>query len=55
MGQKPQTDAHPPKARETVPSREPQGEHKCTACGAVFEWERDLRKHELERHASGSS
>jgi hypothetical protein len=40
-----------PKAREEFHGRQPQGEHKCTTCGAVFELDDDLRKHELEQHA----
>ena len=47
----PRREADAPKAREPYRGRQPQGEHKCTTCGAVFEWDEDLRRHEQERHA----
>lgn len=42
------TDA--PTAHEPYRGRQPQGEHKCTVCGAVFERNEELRDHELKRH-----
>jgi hypothetical protein len=51
MAEKRPLHARRPKARQPVPTRDPRGEHKCTACGTIFEWEPDLRKHELARHA----
>ena len=39
-----------PRAHEPVRERQPQGEHKCTVCGDVFDTEDDLRRHQTLRH-----
>jgi len=44
-----------PRAREPYRGRQPQGEHKCTVCAAVFDTEDELRAHQTRRHGAAPS
>ena len=44
-----------PRAHEPIRERLPQGEHKCTVCGGVFDTEDDLQRHQVKRHGAAPS
>ena len=55
VGGYPSGVTEPPRAKEPYRGRQPQGEHKCTVCGDVFETEDDLRAHQTRRHGAEPS